>query len=162
MIWMTKKLLKIQNHQVIIYTTSSNIIGPPPNKSYAPSDNFAPSKEVEKRSETLDDIEVPVVTIRRKDLDNKIEKENNNKYKFQGKSAILKCWFDLDHEWLEEMFCKREPNLYKQLYKMNNEGQEMETYQIFVFLMGNTKASEVIYLQARDNSVTPCNPPTTV
>ena len=38
---------------------------------------------------------------------------------------------------------------------MNNEGQEMETYQIFVFLMGNTKISEEIQLQAHNNSVTP-------
>ena len=43
---------------------SSNIISSLPNKS------VATSEKVEKASGDLDDIEVPVVTIRRKDLDN--------------------------------------------------------------------------------------------
>ena len=59
---------------------SSNIIGPLPKKSVAPSDKVAPGEkvapngEVEQWSGTLDDIEEPVVTIRQKYLDNKIEK----------------------------------------------------------------------------------------
>ena len=31
---------------------------------------------------------------------------------------------------------------------MNTEGQEMDTYQIFVVLMGNTKVIEELELQA--------------
>ena len=59
-----------------------------------------------------------VVIIRRKDLDNKKEKEKNRKYNFLGKSARSICWFDLDHEWVEERFSKREPDLYKTLSKI--------------------------------------------
>ena len=39
-------------------------------------------------------------------------------------------------------------DFYKKLYKMNIEGQEMETYQIFVVPMGNTKITEEIDFQA--------------
>ena len=41
-----------------------------------------------------------VVMIRRNNLDNKKEKENTKKYKFQGQSARSKRWLDLDHECL--------------------------------------------------------------
>ena len=37
---------------------------------------------------------------------------------------------------------------------MNNEGQDMETYQIFVFPMGNNKITEELELQACNDSVT--------
>ena len=64
------------------------------------------------------------------------------KYHFQGQYAISKRWFDLDHEWLEENIFTRAPDFYSQLYKMNIEIQDMETYQIFVVTMGNTKTIE--------------------
>ena len=38
---------------------------------------------------------------------------------------------------------------------MNTEGQEMETYQIFVVPMGNTKVIEELELQSCNYSVTP-------
>ena len=80
-----------------------------------------------------------MVTIRQKDLDNKIENENTKKYQFQGQYARSTRWFDLDHEWLEEKFYTSEPGFYINLYKMNSEGQEMGTYKIFVVPMGNNK-----------------------
>ena len=43
---------------------------------------------------------VQVVTIRRKDLNNKKEKYGTKKYNLQGNSARSKIWFDLDHECL--------------------------------------------------------------
>ena len=73
---------------------SSNIIGPFPKKS------VAPSERVEKKSDNQDDIEEPVLTIRKKDLDNKKEKGNTKKYHIQGKSARSKRWIDLDNKWL--------------------------------------------------------------
>ena len=48
-------------------------------------------------------------------------------------------WFDIDHEMLEKKFCTREPDLYKQLYKMNTEGQEMEKYQTLSLSVCNVK-----------------------
>ena len=63
-----------------------------------------------------------VVIIRRKDLDNKKEKENTNKYNFQGWSTISKRWFYLDHEWLEKTCSTCEPEFYKKLYQVNIEG----------------------------------------
>ena len=80
--------------------------------------------------------------ICRNDLDNKKEKYSTKKYHFQGQSLISKRWFDLDHEWLEEKLCTHEPDLYTKLYKTNTEGQEMETHQIYVFPMGNTKITK--------------------
>ena len=51
---------------------TSNIIGPPPKKSVASSDEVAPSEDIEKGSGTFDDIKEPVVKICQKDVDNKI------------------------------------------------------------------------------------------
>ena len=118
---------------------SSNIICPFPNKSVSPNEKVAPSDEVEKISGTLDDIEEPVVTIRWKDLDNKIEKDNTKKYQLQGKSTRSTRCFDIDHDRLEENVCTREPYFYKQIYKINTEGQEMETCKKFVVPMVYTK-----------------------
>ena len=53
------------------------------------------------------------------------------------KSARAKGWFGHDNERLEEMFCTREPDNYTKLYKINIEGQDMETYQIFVVLQAS-------------------------
>ena len=80
--------------------------------------------------------------ICRKDLDNKKEKYNINKYHFTRQSARSHRWFNIYHKWLEETFFTCELYLYTKLYKMNTEGQEMETYQIFVVLMGNTQIIE--------------------
>ena len=67
-------------------------------------------------------------------MDNEKEKDNTKKYHFQGKSARLKGWSGLDHDRSERNFCTREPDSYTKLYKINIEGQDMETYQIFVIL----------------------------
>ena len=40
---------------------------------------------------------------------------------------------------------------------MNIEGQEMETYQIFVVPMGNTKITEEIEFQAPNDWLSPSN-----
>ena len=70
-----------QNNHVIQYYR------PLQNKSVAPSEKVAPSYKVENLSATLDDIKDTGVTIYRKYLDNKIEKENMKTYQFQGQSA---------------------------------------------------------------------------
>ena len=75
---------------------SSNIINQLPKKSVAPSEKF------EKSSGNLNDIEVTMAMISRKDLNDKKYNQNTNKYTFQGKSARSNHWFDLDHEWLGE------------------------------------------------------------
>ena len=58
-----------------------------------------------------------VVMIHKKDSDNKNEKEKTKIYNFQGQSARSICWFDLDHEWLEETFKTSEPDLYEELHQ---------------------------------------------
>ena len=50
---------------------SSNGIGPSPKKSVSTSDKIAPSEKAERIIGTSDDIEYPVVTIRRKYFNNK-------------------------------------------------------------------------------------------
>ena len=74
----------------------------------------------------MNDAEEPVINIRRKYLNNIIEKDNTKKYQFQGQPAILTRWFDLYTELLEANFCRPEPYLYEQLFIMNIEGREME------------------------------------
>ena len=54
-----------------------------------------------------------VVMILQNESENKKEREKTKKYNFQGKYAISKRWFDLDHDWLEENFMTREPCFYK-------------------------------------------------
>ena len=56
---------------------------------------------------------------------------------------------------MEEIFSTCEPGFYKQLYKMNTEGQYMETYKIFWVSMGNNKITEEPELKACNDSVTP-------
>ena len=48
----------------------------------------------------------------------------------------------------------REPDLYTKPYKINTEGQEMESYQIFVVPVVNTKIAEELDLQVPKDSVT--------
>ena len=42
---------------------------------------------------------------------------------FQGQSAILKHWFDLNIEWAEENVSTRLPQFYKRLFQINIQGQ---------------------------------------
>ena len=55
--------------------------------------------------------------IRRKESENKKEKDKTKKYIYQLKLTRPRRWLDLDHEWLEENFMTREPDLYKTLSK---------------------------------------------
>ena len=66
-------------------------------------------------------------------------------------------WFDLDHGCLEEIFSTLEPDFCTKSFKMNTEVQDMETCQIFVVPMGNTKITEELYFQAPKDSVTSSN-----
>ena len=54
-----------------------------------------------------------VLIIYRKYLDNKKEKENTERYIFQGKSARSMRWFNHDYEWLEESLSTFELDFYK-------------------------------------------------
>ena len=53
-----------------------------------------------------------LVMIGQKDPDKK-GKGKDQEYNFQGQSARPIRWFDLDHEWLEENFSTREPDISK-------------------------------------------------
>ena len=86
--------------------------------------------------------------IRRKYLDDKKEKENTNKYKFQGQYARSIRWFDIEYDSLEEKFSTREPDFYN-FFKMNIKGQDMKTNQVFVVIIGNAKITEKIDFHLR-------------
>ena len=60
-----------------------------------------------------------VIMIRRRDSENKGEKEKIKKYKFQGQSARSRRWFDIYHDWLEEIIRTPEPDFYKICMKTN-------------------------------------------
>ena len=85
------------HHGVVAEEKSSAIA----EEKLVPSEKVTPSEEVEKGTNILNDMEEPVATIRRKDLDN-----------FQGKSTVSTGWFNLDHEWLKRKFCIIEPDFY--------------------------------------------------
>ena len=63
---------------------------------------------------------------------------------FQGQSEILKYWFDLDIDWVEENFSTREPQFYKRLLQTNIEGQSVITYHIFTVPIENAKETSEI------------------
>ena len=55
-----------------------------------------------------------VIMLVRKDLKFVAADKNINedKFKFQGQSAISQRWFDIDFDWIEVNFSTREPDLY--------------------------------------------------
>ena len=53
-----------------------------------------------------------VAMIRQRESYDKKEKDKTRKYNSQGRSEIIKRWFDIDHEWLKENFMTREPDFY--------------------------------------------------
>ena len=59
-----------------------------------------------------------VVKISQKDLKFIAENKNTNeaKIKFQGQYARSKCWFDLDFDWIEVNFSRRETDFYKKVF----------------------------------------------
>ena len=61
------------------------------------------------------------------------------KYLFQLQSVILKHWFDLDIELVEENFSTREPQFYKSLFQTNVEVQDGIKYPIFPVPIGNSR-----------------------
>ena len=70
------------------------------------NEKVTPSEEFEKGTNILNDMEEPVVTIRRKDLDN-----------FEGKYKVSTDWFNLHHEWLKRKFSTLELEFYKNLFE---------------------------------------------
>ena len=77
-----------------------------PEKILMTSDKVTPIEEVEKYNNILNDMEDPVHTIGRKDLD-----------KFQGQSTDSTGCLNLYHEWLKRTFSILEPEFYKKFLK---------------------------------------------
>ena len=69
-------------------------------KKVVPSKTVTPSEEVGKVTNILNDMEEPVITIRRKDF-----------HTFQGNSTVSPGWSNLDHEWFKK-FSTLEPDFY--------------------------------------------------
>ena len=65
-----------------------------------------------------------VVMIGRRESDDKKEQENTKKYNLQVKPARSRCWFDLDHEWLEENFRTHEADFYGKMYQNKFRGDD--------------------------------------
>ena len=61
--------------------------------------------------------------LRRKDL--KISEANKNKnedkFKFQGQSAISQRWFDLYFDWIQENFRTREHGFFRKIFQRHDE-----------------------------------------
>ena len=69
-----------------------------------------------------------VVTIRGKDSD-----------QFEGQSKGYTGWFNIDHDFKKRKISTLEPDLYKNLYEKDIEGQAMEPYKTFFVLFDYTK-----------------------
>ena len=61
------------------------------------------------------------------------------KYLFQGQSTRFKNWFDLDTEWVEQNFSKREPQFKKRRFQRSIKGQAGLKYPTFPVTIVNTK-----------------------
>ena len=57
--------------------------------------------------------------------------KNEDKFKFQGKSAISQRWFDLGFGWIEVNFSTREPDFYKKLFQSHDNKQDINTFKLF-------------------------------
>ena len=69
--------------------------------------------------ETEQGLYAQVIMLRQKYLKFVATGKNKNeaKFKFQGQSARLQRWFDLDFDCIEVNFTTREPNIYKKFFK---------------------------------------------
>ena len=76
---------------------------------------------------------VQVVMLCQKDLNitegNK--GKNEDKFKFQIQSARSQCGFDIDFDWIEEMFSTCEHDFYKKLFQRHDETQDKSTFKKF-------------------------------
>ena len=90
--------VKEKIHHVAV---SKEKVAPFPKEKVVPSEKFTRSERVKKGTKLWNDMEEPVHTIHRKDLDN-----------FQGQSKASTGWFDLDHEWSKRKFSTLKPGFY--------------------------------------------------
>ena len=90
-----------------------------------------------------------VVKIRRNDLKFIAENKNKNKAKFklQGLSARSHHWFDLDLDWVEVNFSRREPDFYKKLFQSHDDTQDINIFKSFQVPIGNAKCVETFKFQ---------------
>ena len=63
--------------------------------------------------------------------------KNEAKFKFQGQSERLQRWFDLDFDWIEEIFITREPWFYRKIFQRHDETQDTNTFKFFEVPIGN-------------------------
>ena len=83
--------------------------------------------------------------LSQKDLKFIAENKNKNesKFKFQGKSARSQRWFDLEFDWIEVNFSKREPDFYKKIIQSHVDTQDTNTYKFFQVPIRNSKCVEI-------------------
>ena len=61
------------------------------------------------------------------------ENKNEAKFKFQGLSAILQLWFDLDLDWIGINFSNHEPDFYKKPFQIHDDMQDDNTLKKFKY-----------------------------
>ena len=65
--------------------------------------------------------------------------ENEAKFKFQGQSARLQRWLDLDFECIEEKFSTLETDFYTKIFQRHGKIQYRNTFNNFEVPIGNSK-----------------------
>ena len=90
-----------------------------------------------------------VFKLSRKDLNFFATDKNKNeaKFKFQGQSARSQLWFDIDLDWIEVNFSTREPDLYKKLFQIHDDTQDINSLRLFQVPIGNAKCVELFKFQ---------------
>ena len=68
--------------------------------------------------------------------------KNEDKFKLQGQSAISQHWFDIDIDWIEEIFSTHEPDFYRKIYQRHEKTQDKNTFKIFEVPIVNTECVE--------------------
>ena len=72
----------------------------------------------------------------------KIRIKNEAKFKFQGQSAKLQRWFDLDFDCIEVNFSSREPGFNNKNFHSHEDTQDTNTFKIIQVPIGNSKCVE--------------------
>ena len=72
-----------------------------------------------------------------------IKNKNEDKLKFQGKSARSQRGFDIDFDWVKISFSTHGPDLYRIFFKSHGDTQYTSTFKSFQVPKGNSKFVEM-------------------
>ena len=73
--------------------------------------------------------------------------KNEAQFKFQGQFSKSQRWFDLDCDFIEEIFSTREPVFYRKIFQRNDDTKDTNTFKMFEVPIRNSKCVENLVSQ---------------